>query len=180
MPGVLKTCIRHYARCCEMGVGVAPGTDPAKPNKPTPDFPLFAHANGQWARKRKLHHYGLWGNALGSLSRYLAEVKPPSLPPNSVPDKPSKPHPNYPLYSNKSGGSCLAHVAPTAYCPLRSKPHRRQRFIHGPLRPTVPRRLAVPDGLELPDPICLDRRTLDRRIAKLPAISPVAKQSGLQ
>jgi hypothetical protein len=30
-----------------------------KPSKPTPDFPLYAHRNGQWAKKIKgsIHYY---------------------------------------------------------------------------------------------------------------------------
>jgi integrase len=46
------------------------------PPKPSPDFPLFAHANGLWCRKIKgVHRYfGTWDDPEGALAKYKAEV----------------------------------------------------------------------------------------------------------
>lgn len=52
-----------------------PKPKPDKPGKPFKEFPLFAHATGQWCRKihGKFHYFGKWDNPDAALEEYMKQ-----------------------------------------------------------------------------------------------------------
>jgi integrase len=58
-------------------VNVTTPAAPGKPTKPYPDFPLFAHAAGVWAKKirGKLHYFGPWADPDGALKKYQEQAE---------------------------------------------------------------------------------------------------------
>lgn len=85
----------------------------SKPEKPTPDFPLYAHNTKRWAKKiaGKLHYFGTWDDPAGALAQYESQFgdqparakKPkPATKPNAKP-KPEKPYPEFPLTAHNNG-----------------------------------------------------------------------------
>jgi hypothetical protein len=78
-----------------------------KPEKPFPEFPLFAHSNGQWAKKIKgrVYYFGPWSDyekALRQFNDYLLKSMECKRTCIKV-GKPKKPCKNFPLYPHASG-----------------------------------------------------------------------------
>jgi integrase len=54
----------------------------SKPKKPTPDYPLFAHANGKWAKKvgGRIKYFGRWDDPDAALAEYQKSIRPVEQP----------------------------------------------------------------------------------------------------
>src|SRR5262245_41891524 len=82
-----------------------------KPEKPSPDFPLFAHATGRWAKKvkGKMLYFGRWDDPEGALREYHAYLAGQPTRRQPIPrtdintDRPAKPSPDFPLFAHASG-----------------------------------------------------------------------------
>ena len=77
-----------------------------KPPKPTPDYPLFAHSSGVWAKKigGKLRYFGPWADPQVALDRYhtLLAGETAKSPIVSRGSRTGKPHRDFPLYRHAS------------------------------------------------------------------------------
>lgn len=78
-----------------------------KPEKPSPNFPLYAHASGRWAKKIKgrTHFFGPWAEPNKALEKYLQSIGldgtiAAASNKRASGVKPEKPYPEFPLYAH--------------------------------------------------------------------------------
>ena len=65
-----------------------------KPDKPRPDFPLYPHASGKWAKtiRGKAYYFGTWADPEGALREYLEDRD--DLYAGRTPKSPQRPNQN--------------------------------------------------------------------------------------
>lgn len=76
-----------------------------RPVKPYPDFPLFPHSNGQWAKKikGKMQYFGAWDDPQGALARLEKLLKSGRRHTKKNVEKPDPPYDDFPLFAHPNG-----------------------------------------------------------------------------
>ena len=79
-----------------------------KPAKPTPDFPLFAHNNGSWAKKieGKIKCFGPWSDPQAALAKFQSST-PAKV---AASKRPAKRPAGFPLFLHKGSGQYAKKV----------------------------------------------------------------------
>ncbi len=80
-------------------------TPEGRPVKPREDFPLFPHANGNWAKKidGKMQYFGPWSDPQGAYQNYLTRNGGSGTAPGHAATKTAKPFPQFPLFLHANG-----------------------------------------------------------------------------
>ena len=98
----------HVRRLFYTRLRPATNLGPLRPEKPYPDFPLFAHGSGHWAKriKGRLCYFGRWGDPKEALRQYHEFLGGrPAERAQATPDdgRPEKPRADFPLFAHAAG-----------------------------------------------------------------------------
>src|SRR5436190_929006 len=107
-----------------------------KPEKPA-GFPLFAHNNGQWAKKidGKMYYFGPWHDPEAALAKYQEQVsqtkKRRAKKAERQANKPAQPYADYPLTAHPSGQWCKKINGKLYYFGIWSEPETAlERYLN--------------------------------------------------